>query len=261
MMENKTLNDPMVSVVMPAYNAERYIEEAIRSVQSQTIQDFELIVINDCSKDSTESIVRRLQKEDFRIHLISNTINLGVAQSRNKGFETSKGKYVALLDSDDLWYPEKLKKQIDILESTNADLVFCSYGIINEDGKKCCNDFIVPKCATLKIMLAKSVISCSTAIMRQEITDKYHFSNEYYHEDYVYWIKLLQDGIVAKGTEEVLAEYRQVAKSRASNKISSARNRYLVYRDYLKFPYIKCIWYLMQYFFAGMKKYFRSNVK
>ena len=110
-MAEQNLN-PLVSVVMPAYNAERFIAKAIESVLNQTIQDFELIVVDDCSKDATASIAEEYSVRDSRVKLLKNEQNLRVAGTRNRALEVCRGEYVALLDSDDIWYPDTLEKQI-----------------------------------------------------------------------------------------------------------------------------------------------------
>ena len=112
-MQNSKDNTPLVSVIMPAYNAARFIEEAIASVQAQTVTDWELLVIDDCSKDSTKEIVKKIAEKDPRIRLLINKENMGVAKTRNRGLEAFEGQYVALLDSDDYWYPEMLQKMLD----------------------------------------------------------------------------------------------------------------------------------------------------
>lgn len=246
---------PMVSVVMPAYNAEKYIKETIESVQKQTVSNWELIIVDDCSSDQTRMIIQEIQKKDERIKLLVNAVNLGVAKTRNRGFDECKGQYVALLDSDDLWREDKLEKQLKVYEETEADIVYCSYALIDEDGGKSCNDFIVPEKADYELMLTKSVISCSTAMFKREVIEKYHFTEDYYHEDYVLWLTMLRDGLEARGTSEVLADYRQIENSRAANKVMCAMERWKIYRDYLNIPFTKSMKHLMQYALAGVQKY------
>lgn len=131
---------PMVSVIMPAYNAAAYIAEAIRSVQSQTMMDWELLVIDDCSSDDTRQIVQTLARKDSRIHLLPNEKNMGTARTRNRGMDLCHGVYIALLDSDDVWYPQKLQQQIDLAEETGADIVYCSYAMVDQQRKPKCPD-------------------------------------------------------------------------------------------------------------------------
>lgn len=119
------MNDQVfVSIIMAAYNAEQTIKQSINSVLSQSYADFELIVVNDCSSDKTREIVADYTKKDNRVRLINNKKNLGVSISRHNGLINSKGAWIAVLDSDDLWAPDKLKKQIDFVVQTSAKLVF-----------------------------------------------------------------------------------------------------------------------------------------
>lgn len=246
---------PMVSVIMPAYNAERYIEAAIRSVMAQTYTNWELIVIDDCSKDATVDIVERLALEDERITLLRNEENQGVAKTRNRGLDLCKGSYVALLDSDDFWFPEKLEQQLLMAQRTGAGVVYCSYGIMDASGKKSCEDFIVPKRTDFEASLTKSVISCSTAFLSRPIVDAYRFDSQYYHEDLAFWLRILQDGHTAWGVEEVLAQYRVMEGTRAANKLKSAVYRWEIYRKLLNFSVVKSGKLMLQYGRLGLKKY------
>ena len=245
----------MVSIVMPAYNAERYIEQAVRSVMIQTYTDWELIIIDDCSTDETYGIAERLSGEDSRIRLLRNETNAGVAVTRNRGLEQSRGDFVALLDSDDIWLENKLEKQLDLQKSSGADIVYCSYRIVDEFGTPRFADFIVPPNTDFEKSLTKSVISCSTVLMTREIVDKYRFTSDFYHEDLVLWLTLLRDGYKACGVVDVLAEYRVSSGTRASNKVKSMMNRFKVYRAFLKLSMFKSCILLFEYAMMGLKKY------
>lgn len=250
---------PLVSIVMPAYNMERYIESAICSVQSQTYKNWELLVIDDGSTDKTCEIVERLAAGDDRIRLIRNEKNVGVARTRNRGFEMAAGCYVALLDSDDLWRPEKLDYQVALAVDTGADIVYCSYGMIGESGKKICDDFIVSAQTDFKESLSRMVISCSTALLSQNVFKKYRFDPEYYHEDLVFWLQILRDGLLARGQTEVLADYRVHDGARAANKFRSAMNRWKVYRTYFNLSVKDSAFFLIKYAFLGVMKYQRKK--
>lgn len=246
---------PLVSVVMPAYNSEAYIESAIRSVQKQTVEDWELLVLEDGSKDSTPEIVAKLAAEDPRIRLLPNEQNMGPARTRNRGMDLCTGQYIAFLDSDDIWYPDKLEKQLALAEQYNADIIYCSYAIVDAQGNLRSADFIVPPQADLKYMLVKSVFSCSTAMLRRSSVGEIRFPVDFYHEDYAFWLDLLQHGLVARGATEVLAAYRVSENSRASNKLASAVRRWHIYRKFLHYSFFRSAWYLMRYAFAGVLKY------
>lgn len=248
-------NKPLVSVIMPAYNAQKYIEQAVTSVINQTYRNWQLIVIDDCSKDNTLDIVQKLAKKDDRITVVENAENLGVARTRNKGFDVAEGSWVALLDSDDLWHSDKLEKQLNAAQHTGADIVYCSYGMIDESGEKILDDFIVPEKTDFEASLAVSVMSCSTVMLSREIYKTHRFSTDFYHEDLVYWLEILREGYKASGVTEVLAQYRVSQGSRASNKFKSAYNRWRIFRKHLKLPLNKSIKYILKYTFAGLKKY------
>lgn len=250
---------PTVSVIMPAYNAEGFIETAVRSVMAQTFTDWELIVIDDCSGDSTASIVERLAREDDRIRFLRNEENRGVAATRNRGLDLCTGSYAALLDSDDIWHPEKLERQLRLARTAGADIVYCSYGIVDEQGRKKCDDFIVPEAADFDSSLTKMVISCSTALLSRRVVETYRFGTEYYHEDLALWLQILRDGCTARGVPEVLADYRVMEGTRASNKLRAALHRWPVYRKLLDFSVVKSARLLAQYALLGLKKYKKTE--
>lgn len=252
-MENN--RTPLVSVIMPAYNAERFLEDAIRSVMAQSVTDWELLVLDDGSTDATAAIAANLAQQDPRVRFLPNETNMGVAKTRNRGFDLCRGQYVALLDSDDIWLPEKLEKQLALAQNTGADILYCSYGIMDEHGKQQCDDFLVPQKVDFETFLVNSVISCSTAMLSRKVVEKYRFVPSFYHEDLVLWLQLLKDGYSARGVEMVLAQYRVMQGTRASNKLKSALNRWRIYRRYLGLPMCKSMTLLVKYAILGVKKY------
>lgn len=250
---------PLVSVIMPAYNAAEYIAEAIASVQAQTVQDWELIVVDDCSTDDTVDVIRKYAAEDERIKPIFSPENRGVAAARNTGLDHVSGRYVALLDSDDLWRPRKLEMQLSVATEREADIIYCSYSMIDGSGRKCLPDFIVEETASFNSLLTRSVISCSTALFTRDTADVYRFSNEYYHEDYVMWLQMLRDGRKAVGVTEVLADYRLNPDSRAGNKLKSAVHRWNIYRKFLRYSPVHSAFVMMMYAWKGFMKYRRRG--
>lgn len=253
--EEKKMEKPLISVIIPIYNCEKWINETIESVLKQTYKELEIIVINDCSTDNSGKIIEEYQKKDSRIKILQNPINKGVADTRNYGISQAKGEYIALLDGDDIWMEEKIEKQLYIAKKKNADIVYCSYGLINEYGENLHRDFLVPEIVSLEEMLKKSVISCSTCFVRGEILKKNMFDKKYYHEDYALWLKLLKDGKTAYGDKNVLAFYRQISGSRSNNKINSAFQRWKIYRELMSFSLIKSMKYFICYAVSGIRKY------
>ena len=246
---------PLVSVIMPAYNAGRYIAEAIESVLSQTVADLELIVIDDCSQDRTLKIAEEYAQKDSRIHVIPNEQNMGVAKTRNRGLSLCRGEYVALLDSDDYWKPQMLEKMIQRAEKTGADIVYCSYEIVDEQGAYLCNDFIVPEATTFEESIVRSVITCSSVLLTKNLAKAHEFPTNMYHEDIALWFRLLKDGATARGVTEVLASYRQRRASRSANKLISAYRRWPIYRKHLGLSIRQSVVALVRYGYYGLLKY------
>ena len=248
---------PLVSVIMPAYNAEPFIEEAISSVLSQTTSDWELIVIDDGSSDCTQKIISKFTSEDARVHLIINEENMGVAKTRNRGLDLFQGKYVALLDSDDYWAPQMLEKMIARAEETGADIIYCSYALVDEQGKKVCNDFIVPPATTFEESIVRSVITCSTVLITSKLAKNNRFPTNMYHEDIAMWFQILRDGGTARGVSDVLAAYRQRENSRSAGKLTSAIRRWPIYRKHLGMSVMQTVGVMIQYAYYGLKKFKR----
>jgi len=246
---------PKVSVVMPAYNSERYIANAIQSVVAQTMPDWELLVVDDCSEDSTCQIVKGMADIDDRIRLISNEKNLGAAGSRNKALNVATGKYVAFLDSDDLWHPEKLDKQIRCMEETGVGLSYTSYQIINQADSTIIRDYVVVPRLTMNDLLKQNWIGCSTVMLNADVAKKYRFSTDFYHEDLVLWLTMLRDGVRAAGVVDVLMYYSYSVSSRAGNKVNAAKERWNIYRGFMKYSLLQSTYYMLHYARAGIKKY------
>lgn len=253
--EKRSESTPLVSVIMPAYNAEKYIEQAIRSVQKQTVRSWELIVVDDRSTDKTAEQIRRLAAEDMRIIPVYSETNHGAAESRNIALRQCRGEFVALLDADDVWHPQKLERELERARKTDADLVYSSYAMIDEQGTRCFSDFIVEESTDLQSMLNCNTIGCSTVLMKAKVLEKRPFVTDFYHEDYVMWLSLLQAGCKAVGVRDILVDYRVARGSRSFNKLKSAKNRWRVYRDYLKLPLIPSVKAMVGYAINGLKKY------
>lgn len=252
-MKRNEEKSPLVSVIMPAYNSEEYLAEAIESVRAQTHTAWELLILDDGSTDKTAEIALRYAELDSRISYHKNERNMGVAETRNKGFELSKGEWTALLDSDDKWYPEKLCKQLKTAEEHDADIVYCSYALCG-DGV---SEFIVPERVSYESTLARSCMSCSTVMLKTEICKRFKFRKEFYHEDYALWLELLRSGYKAAGCTEVLADYRVGHESRSKNKVNAAKQRWAIYRKAEKLSMCKSLRAFFEYAYYGFKKYKR----
>lgn len=248
---------PLVTVITPAYNAEAFIKETIDSVQAQSVSSWEMIVIDDGSTDRTQEIVTEYAQMDARIRLIVNESNMGVARTRNRGLELFQGKYVAFLDSDDYWEPTLLEKMISRAEETGADIIYCSYSLVDECGKKVCNDFIVPAQTTFEESIVRSVITCSTVLITANLAKNNRFPVNMYHEDIAMWFRILRDGGTACGVTDVLAAYRQRKNSRSGDKLISAVRRWPIYRRHLGMSFFQSIKAMIGYGYYGLLKFKR----
>lgn len=255
-MEQQTR--PTVSVVMPSYNAAAFLEAAMGSVISQTMSDWELIVVDDCSRDDSFAVAEKIAAADPRIAVYRNEQNSGVAKTRNRAIDMAKGCYIAFLDSDDVWHPEKLQRQVEKIEESGADICYCAYSIIDTSGKKVKADYLVPEAVTYDDILKENCIQCSAMLIPADIVKQIKFNTEYYHEDYVLGLDILRRGGYAAGCAEVLLDWRYLENSRSFDKRKSAANRWRIYRSYLKLPLVKTCWLFACYTAAGLRKYLRK---
>ena len=250
-----TIKRPLITVVMPNYNGHRFVEQAVDSVLSQTYQNFELLIVDDCSKDDSLQLIKQKAQSDSRIRIIALERNAGVAKARNVGIKEAKGRYIALLDNDDLWTKDKLERQL-VLAEKGADIVYCSYDFIDEHNNEIKKPFIVPRQTNFNKMLASSVISCSTSFIKTELMQAHPFNLEFYHEDYVLWMELLRVCPVAYGNQKVMMHYRQVTGSRSNKKGNAAKERWNIYRKALKLNLATSAWAFVRYAVNGVMKYY-----
>ena len=248
-------NEILISVVMPNYNGYRFVEQAIDSVLSQTYKNFELLVVDDYSKDDSLSLIQQKAQSDNRIRVIALEHNAGVANARNVGIKEAKGEYIALLDNDDLWTEDKLERQL-LIAQKGADIVYCSYDFIDEQNRSIKKPFVVPQQTDFNKMLTSSVISCSTSFIKTELMQAHPFNADFYHEDYVLWMELLRVCPTAYGDQKVLMHYRQVTGSRSNKKGNAAKERWNTYRKALKLNTVTSAWAFMRYAVNGVLKYY-----
>lgn len=248
------LMNPFFSIIIPLYNCERTIALTLESIMNQTCEDYEVIIINDCSDDNTMNIVNKYITRFSYITIIQNESNIGVATSRNKGFSIAKGKYVALLDGDDIWHSDKLEKQKQIIEKTNCDICCTSYSFIDENSNTIKKPYIVPKLIDYKMMLKQNYIGCSAAVIKADLLLYSSMDENYQHEDYALWLKLLREGATIECISEPLMKYRILKSSRSFSKTKAAKGRMIIYLKQEGLGLIKSVYYFLCYAFNGIKK-------
>lgn len=248
----------LISIIMAAYNAEKTIEKAINSVLNQTYPNFELLVVNDCSKDRTVELVRNIAEKDSRVRLISNVKNSGVSYTRKHGLEEAQGSWIAILDSDDAWAPEKLEKQIALQKKMNADLLFTGSAFMDSDGQSIDWYLHAPAEVTYRQLLKQNVLSNSSALVRKELYTKHYAIGDGMHEDFAIWLSILKEGRKAYGVDEPLLIYRIAKSSKSGNKVKAAKMNWNTYR-YVGLNPLSAFYYECWYVVKGLLKY--KNLK
>jgi teichuronic acid biosynthesis glycosyltransferase TuaG len=249
-------NEALVSVVMPAYNCEKYVVEAINSILAQTYRNWELLVLDDGSKDNTLRIIEEFSQKDSRIKALPNGKNMGVSATRNRGIELASGEWIAFLDSDDMWKPEKLEKQFEIIEKEAAEFLFTGSSYINEEGEPYKGIFEVPEKITYKKLRNQNVISCSSVLVKKKYFEHIKMEKDEMHEDYAVWLRILKTGVTAFGVNEPLLIYRISRNSKSGNKMKTVKMTYKVFR-FVGINPIGAAYFMMRHVIASVGKYKR----
>ena len=244
----------LVSIVMPAYNSEKYISDSINSVIKQTYTDWELIIIDDCSKDNTLSIVKEFQATYNNIRIYRNDENSGVSKTRNKGIYEAQGEWIAFLDSDDMWEENKLAIQMKYAQKNNANFMFTGVSYIDENGSYYKGIFEVPEKVAYKKLLKQNIISCSSVLVKKSYFTDIKMENDNIHEDFCVWLKILRLEPFAYGINQPLLIYRISRNSKSGNKIKSLKMAYKTYR-YLGINPVKACYFMLFYIAKNLKKY------
>ena len=245
---------PLVSIVTPVYNSEQFITDTIESVQAQTYSNWELILVDDCSTDSSTDYIKKFVKTDSRISLYCLDENGGAAIARNKGIQHCNGKYLAFLDSDDLWKHNKLEKQVAFMEKGNKLFSFTGYELMKEDGTLRNKVINVPSEVTYNTLLKNTIIGCLTVMLNIEELGKVQMPTIRTRQDFVLWLSILKKGHVAYGLQENLAQYRKVSTSISNNKLKAAKRNWEIYRQFEKLSFLKACYVFISYAWNGLRK-------
>lgn len=230
----------MVSIITPVYNCEEYIEECIESVLGQTFDDWELILIDDCSTDSSKSIINKYVTLDARIKIYSFKQNVGAGVARNKGIEISKKRFIAFLDSDDYWHKDKLKLQLDYMTTNNVEFSYTSFIELdkNDDPHKI---ILPPKSVNSFSLLFNNYIKTLTAIYDTKRIGKIYMPDYRKRQDWALWFNILKKVDKAFCFKQPLATYRTSNVSLSKNKIQLVKENFNFYRIFLKKSFITSI--------------------
>ncbi|EHO74819.1 hypothetical protein HMPREF9140_00146 [Prevotella micans F0438] len=244
----------LISIIMPMHNSAAFVGEAIESVLAQSYREWELIIVDDESTDASVSIVEAYAQKDSRIRLFRNPKPIKMPSApRNMGLSMAKGRYIAFLDSDDMWLPEKLTQQIPLMQNPQVAIVYSNYEKMTESGKKTGRVIKAPRQADYKKLLRGNVIGNLTGIYDKEKVGIVPFLN-IHHEDYAMWLSILKRGFIAQNTGTVAARYRLSSSSVSTNKYRVLSWQWNIYRNIEHISIMKSTIYFVSYAFKAFLK-------
>lgn len=248
---------PLVSIITPCHNAGAYLSHTIESVINQTYSNWEMLIVDDCSTDNSAEIIKQYSLNNPRIRYLKTEKPSGSpALPRNIGIDNSKGEYIAFLDSDDLWYPEKLECQVEYAQKNDYQFVYADYEKMDFDGHQDDRFIRMPQKSTFWDVLETCTIPCLTVMMTREIIGRTRFK-DIPKEDFVFWLDILKKGVAARNCGKVLASYRVLKGSRSSNKFAMIKNQWYVLRkiEGVKIPI--AVYFMSKFLFYGFSKYLK----
>jgi len=247
-------SQPFVSVIMPCYNMENYVADSIASVQRQTYPLWELLIVDDASTDRTIEIVKKLAAHDEKIHFVVKEQHSGIADTRNQCIQMAQGRFLAFLDADDIWHPEKTETQLRFMLENNVGFTYTTYDWIDEEGHTL-NKFInTIGNLDYEKYLRNTIIGCSTVMVDTSIVGQVVVPRFRTSEDTATWLNILKKGHLAYALDEPLVSYRIRRKSASSNKLKASADLWNVYRKNEKLPFFKALRYFCSYAINAIKK-------
>jgi teichuronic acid biosynthesis glycosyltransferase TuaG len=231
------MESPLVSIIIPTFNSQKFIFETIRSVQNQTYVNWEIILVDDCSKDETVAIISRFTQEDNRIQMLELAVNSGTGVARNSALGAATGKYIAFLDADDLWKPNKLEVQIKFMQANNLPFTFSFYDCIDEEGKPLNKRLEAPINLSYRQLFYCNYIGNLTGIYDVNYFGKIPISAIRKRQDWMLWLTVLKKIKIAHPVPESLAYYRVRDNSISTSKLDLIKYNFAVYRKFHGFSF------------------------
>ncbi|MEP7027101.1 MAG: glycosyltransferase family 2 protein [Candidatus Eisenbacteria bacterium] len=238
---------PLVSVITPAHDSARFLGATIESVRAQTLDDWEMIIAENGSSDATPEIAARAAESDPRIRVLRMPRAVGPGAARNAALSVASARYVAFLDSDDLWTPAKLERQIAFARALGAAFTCTAYGIIDEEGRPIRRPQVPPPLTDYRRLLRHTLVGCLTVMLDRDQVGDVRMLDLPQHEDLTLWFAILKRGFLAHGLGETLAHYRVVSTSASASPLRSARRMWKVYRDIEQLPTAEAVRYFLEY--------------
>ena len=246
----------LVSVIMPNYNSAGFIKATVDSVVAQTYTNWELIIVDDCSTDHSPDMIRQLEND--RIRFVESTSNGGAAAARNKAIELARGRWIAFLDSDDLWDENKLSNHLGFMVEKQVDFSFTHYTVLNDKDEEIAVFSPKKDAYGYRDILKHCSVGCSTVIYDSESLGKVYMPTEATkREDFACWLEILRTGKNAVCFHESLTKYRLHSNSVSSNKVKMIKYQWKVYRKVEKLSLFQTVYYMLHWAVLGFLKYRR----
>ncbi|WP_329903753.1 glycosyltransferase family 2 protein [Porphyromonas pogonae] len=246
--------DQLVSIIMPSYNASRFISEAIESVIAQTYSFWELIIVDDCSQDNSLKIINDYILKDDRIKVIPLKSNVSAAEARNIALRNAKGRFIAFLDSDDVWKSDKLMIHINTMRNNNWAFTFSNYELMREDGTLLNKVIEMPIEIDYSHYLRNTIIGCLTVVIDKKQVGYFEMPLIKSSHDMALWLLIMKRGFKAYSIKENIAIYRLVSTSNTSKKWKAAQDVWRVYRKIEKLNIFYSTYNFLGYTFNAIKK-------
>lgn len=252
----RTYVEDRVSVITPIYNAERFLEKTLNSILAQTYKNLEIIFVDDCSTDDSGSYIQEMQKEHPEIVYFKQLTNQGAGAARNKALELASGQYVAFLDSDDIWMPEKIEKQIDLMKKTGTPFSYTAIEMINESDELVKGKRNLVESCNYQYLLHNTIIATSSVVIDRNQLGDFRMPLRRGGQDYATWLKLLRGNVVARGINEALVRYRISNHSLSSNKFKSIKQVWEIQTQDEGINKVAAAFHVGCFAFNAFKKYF-----
>ncbi len=228
---------PLVTIVTPVYNAERWLPETFATVRAQTLTDWEQILVDDGSTDASLAMVEAAAAEDPRFRSLRTPANEGPSAARNVALSAARGRFVAFLDADDLWHPEKLARAVEWMITHNYGFIYHDYRHISHDGALVGALITGPEVLDLRALhTRRGTGGCLSMVIDRDRVPDFHFPYRYRytHEDFCGWLSIIERGENGHRLPYDLGRYRLSANSRSSNKVRAVKDTWKIYREYSK---------------------------
>ncbi len=246
----------LVSVIIPIYNAEKYLAETLNSIFAQDYEDIEIVLVDDCSKDNSAKIISEIQKEHPEIVYYLQEKNMGAGAARNKALEIGRGQYAAFLDSDDMWMPDKIRRQIELMKEKNTPFSYTAIEMMDDKGETTKGKRNIKETCDYKYLLHNTIIATSSVVIDRTALGDFRMPLRRGGQDYATWLMLLRGGATAYGINEALVRYRVASGSLSSNKFKSIKQVWEIQTQDEGINKLSAAFNVMCFSFNAFKKYF-----